>query len=171
MPRTGEFTLQSASHLSLCSPHCREEQLRHRPSKGQCSQTGCNEAFQTPSPVPTEPNAAWTEWAKPPTAIGGKGRMLKSSRVHRVSSLSSSKQLPGQWEGNVILQSIRWVEWGNGWNLLTLFLQEVRWYDPNSPFWLQNLWTSLWAYWGVSCTCGEPISSLNSPLTLLTSVS
>lgn len=61
---------------------------------------------------------------------------------------------------NETFQSISWVWWGNGWNLLTLFLQEVRWYDPNSPFWLQNLWTSLWAYWGVSCTRGEPISSL-----------
>lgn len=61
---------------------------------------------------------------------------------------------------NETFQSISWVWRGNGWNLLTLFLQEVRWYDPNSPFWLQNLWTSLWAYWGVSCTRGEPISSL-----------
>lgn len=71
------------------------------------------------------------------------------------------KQVPCQHERNKIFQSIFCVRNGEMGKIFSpVFMQEVRWYDHNGPFWLQKLWISLCAYWGVSCTRSEPISSL-----------
>lgn len=116
-------SLLSELPTPACAPLAAERSSTAQTLQGEALPSRVQWGLSASISIPTEPNAAWTEWAKPPTAIRGEGRLLSPSRLHRASSHSNSKQLPCYGRG--MRSCSPSAEW-NGWNPLTLFLQEVR---------------------------------------------
>lgn len=174
LPRTGEFILHiypawisvfyTSAYVNL-QPHYREEQ--HVYVTGKNPRHGIAHKLGATSPfiLYLQPLQWWMkrksiEQNLPlPSGVRGGCSAPYSGMQHHPRAVP--KQLPCQCKRNKIFQSIICVRNGEmGKIFLPVFMQEVRRYDHNGPFWLQNLWISLCAYWGVSCTCSEPISSL-----------